>query len=175
MKNIHPVYHLETTHDSKELSKDPALAGETGVDSYLNSKKNVQRRKPAEVSTKGPTHALPSSRVRWTSCGDGRILCVERERKPKEMVGKKVAAKKKSIEAKGKQTETPCPSRLQSRWRRSLSEEQMKKSSSTVSKDEVKQRVGLVTRFEQSPKDPIDTRHSVRVQPIQVVCTFRNK
>jgi ribosomal RNA assembly protein len=102
MKNIHPVYHLKRLMIQKELTKDPALA-EEDWSRFLPQfqKKNVPRRKPAKVSTKKaytpfPPPQQPSKVDKLLETGE--YFATERERKTKELVGKKVASKKKSIE-----------------------------------------------------------------------------
>jgi ribosomal RNA assembly protein len=116
MKNIHPVYHLKRLMIQKELAKDEALAGEDWS-RFLPQfqKKNVQRKKPAKVSTKRaytpfPPPQQPSKVDKLLETGE--YFASERERKTKELVGKKVASKKKSIERRKEREdhdETPVP------------------------------------------------------------------
>lgn len=114
MKNIHPVYHLKRLMIQKELSKDPALA-EEDWSRFLPQfqKKNVKRRKPAKVSVKRVYTPFPPPQQQSKVdklLESGEYFASERERKAKDLVEKKQASKKKSVEkrqARATHDETP--------------------------------------------------------------------
>jgi ribosomal RNA assembly protein len=114
MKNVHPVYHLKRLMIEKELSKDPALADQDWS-RFLPQfqKKNVQRRKPAKVSTKRAYTPFPPPQQQSKVdklLDTGEYFASERERKARELVDKKLVSRKKSTDkrqARDLENETP--------------------------------------------------------------------
>lgn len=102
MNNVHPVYHLKRLMIQKELTKDPALAGEDWS-RFLPQfqKKNVQRRKPAKQRTKKTYTPFPPAQQPSKidlQLETGEYFANQHEVAHKKLSEKKAAAKQKSAD-----------------------------------------------------------------------------
>lgn len=108
MQNIHPIYHIKELMIKRELAKDPKLATESW-DRFLPQfkKRNVQRKKPAKVSTKKeytpfPPAQQPSKIDLQIETGEyflgksTKERKAREERKEKQLEGSKAREKKRA-------------------------------------------------------------------------------
>jgi ribosomal RNA assembly protein len=102
MNNIHPIYHLKRLMIQRELAKDPALQSEDWS-RFLPKfqKKNVQRRKPHNVTKKAAYTPFPPpqqlSKIDQ-QLESGEYFASVAQRQAKEISQKKVKASAKSVQ-----------------------------------------------------------------------------
>ena len=68
MRNMHPIYHIKELMIKQELAKDPALADQSWDRACPNSRRKMQRKKPAKIGKGKKDQVFPPrpSRARST-------------------------------------------------------------------------------------------------------------